>query len=284
MKISCLVPTRGNPLGMSYFADTIFKTASNPDSVEVIFYIDNDDLPSKECADKLKEKYNIKYFFEDRIPLGKAVNECHKLSEGDIFFCGSDDIIMLTEEWDSIVIDAFNKIEDKIALFYGLEVLYNPGGKGGHHFMHRKWLDTLGYITPQYFGTGDNDHSWCNNQFSVVSDKWINSIAESVNRRFFIEIYHQHVNPRFNSSQKFVCRKNGGQVRKDLNSLMRDKINNPKKLYQSPLMREKRKEDVTKLKNSIKDFNSNKQKKYLDLMIDKYPKEIQKEVFGRPKF
>ena len=60
MNISCLLPTRQRPAGMIRLADSIFTTASDPDSIEIIFYIDNDDLPSKECADKLKEKYNIK--------------------------------------------------------------------------------------------------------------------------------------------------------------------------------------------------------------------------------
>mgnify|MGYP003319453233 CR=1 FL=1 len=144
MKISCLVPTRGRVVGMTEFAETIFNTANNSNDVEIIFYIDNDDLPSKERADKLKEKFNINYVFGKRIFQSQTINECCKLAKGDIFFLGADDILVETDNWDNIVVNAFDKIEDKIALFYGLEYLYNPGGKGGHHFMHRKWLDTLG--------------------------------------------------------------------------------------------------------------------------------------------
>ena len=276
MKISCLVPTRGNVVGMTEFADSIFTTATDPSCVEIVFYIDNDDLPSKECADKLKERYNIKYLFENRIPLGKTVDECHKLSSGDIFFCGSDDIIMLTKGWDDIIIDAFDKIEDKIALFYGLELLHDVS-RGGHYFVHRRWLEVLGYITPQYFGTGDNDQTWCNNQFSVVSDKWVNTISKKIMRRFFVEIYHQHVNPRHNKGQKFVRRKHGGPVREDLDLLMKDEDNNPRTLYRS--LKEERRNDAMKLTAAIYDFQSNKQTKFASVITDEYTEEVQRTYF-----
>ena len=278
MKISCLVPTRGRVVGMTEFAETIFNTANNSNDVEIIFYIDNDDLPSKECADKLKERYNIKYLFENRVPLSKAINDCHKLSEGDIFFCGSDDIIMLTKGWDDIIIDAFNKVEDKICLIYGLDGFHRDKLVATHPFLHRRWLEVLGYVTPQYFGTGNNKQTWCNNQFSVVTDKWINAITEKIQRRFFVPVFHQHVSYRHNKTQEFTKRKHD-KTTHDLSLLYHDKENNPKRLYDS--LGQERKNDINKLKDAIHKFQLYKLLHFAEKTKKEYPVEAQQKYFNK---
>ena len=260
MKISCLVPTRGRVVGMTEFTNSIFTTANNPNEVEIIFYIDNDDLPSKECEDKLKEDYNIKYLFKNRVPLSKAINDCHTLSESDIFFCGSDDIVMLTKGWDDVIIHTFDKIEDKIALLYGLDKINRTALFGTHPIVHIRWLDVLGYITPQYFGTGDYG------AFSTVTDKWVNSIARDINRQFFINIFNCHIHPRYNTLQKtppgYTTRQGGHQTTRDLALLRRDKNNNPKQLYKS--LEKERKIDRNKLKQAITDFQFSKINKFIE--------------------
>tara|TARA_R110000824_G_scaffold177002_5_gene356254 strand:- start:217 stop:1152 length:936 start_codon:yes stop_codon:yes gene_type:complete len=180
MKISCLVPTRGRPTKMVRLANSIFTNADTPSSVEIVFYIDNDDLPSKECADKLKEKYNIKYLFEKRIFQSQTYNEICKLATGDIFFIGADDIVVATNHWDTILIDAFDKIEDKIALFYGYDMRCPPRTMPTHPIVHRKWFEVVGHVFPSNFDKGGSDH-------------WVNYIAKKLNRKFFLNICTPHL-------------------------------------------------------------------------------------------
>ena len=182
MKISWIVPTRNRPDGMNLFVNSVFESASNPDSVEIVFYIDNDDLPSKERADKLKEKYNINYIFGKRIFQSQTINECCKLAKGDIFFLGADDILVETDNWDNIVVNAFDKIEDKIALFYGYDNRIPPKLMGTHPIIHRKWYEVVGHIFPPNFDKGG-------------SDIYVNRTASKLNRQFFLNIYTPHLHP-----------------------------------------------------------------------------------------
>jgi len=182
IKISCLVPTRGRVSGMNKFVDSIFNTASNPDNIEIIFYIDNDDMPSKECADNLKGRYNIKYIFKPTIIQSQTINECAKEAIGDIFFLGADDVVVSTKNWDELIINAFNGIEDKIALFYGYDGRQPAKLLGTHPFLHRKWLDVVGHLFPSNFHKG-------------YSDQWVNKIAVKLKRHFFINIFTNHLHP-----------------------------------------------------------------------------------------
>ena len=47
IEYSILVPTRARPSNMKRLCNSVFSTASNPESVEVIFYIDDDDFKAQ---------------------------------------------------------------------------------------------------------------------------------------------------------------------------------------------------------------------------------------------
>ena len=269
MKISSLVPTRGRPDSMTRYVCSVFDTASDPSSIEIIFYIDNDDLPSKIRAEELKEKYNIKYVFDNRITLSQTINECYKLAEGDILFLGSDDLIVRTQNWDKLVLEAYNQIEDKIALVYGHDG-HSPTRFATHPFLHRAWVDVVGYVTPPYFVAG-------------MADKWLNDVAKKINRQVFVNILTQHVNPdvkrvySYKSNLKNIDIKKYKMLLKDI---ARDKditynelahvgsTVDCRAIYDT--LTSERSQNIKDLKNAIEVFQQTKLDTFVDTVSNQY--------------
>ena len=86
IKISALCPTRGRPEQMEKLTVSLFETASDKNSIELIFYIDDDDFSSKNKAIELSQDYNILFIIGKRIVLSQMWNECFKVSSGEILF------------------------------------------------------------------------------------------------------------------------------------------------------------------------------------------------------
>jgi hypothetical protein len=114
--ISVLLPTRGRTTALLKSIQSLIETASNPQRVEILLGIDEDDtdLPpylKEHVAPYLKEhavecKANI---FK---PLGYEnlhtyVNTLAQSATGDWIFFWNDDGVMLTEGWDD-VIESYN--------------------------------------------------------------------------------------------------------------------------------------------------------------------------------
>ena len=61
--------------------------------------------------------------------------------------CG-DDLTFDTPGWDGVVREAFEQTPDKILFAYGNDL--GPHGEtfGTHGFVHRRWVETLGYFVP----------------------------------------------------------------------------------------------------------------------------------------
>jgi hypothetical protein len=269
MKFSSLVPTRGRPDSMTRYVRSVFNTARDPSTIEVIFYIDNDDLPSKDRAEELKEKYNIKYVFGDRIILSQTINECYKLAEGDILFLGSDDLIVRTQDWDKIVLNAYNQIEDKIALVYGHDG-HSPTCFATHPFLHRAWVDVVGYVTPPYFVSG-------------MADKWLNNVAKKINRHIFTNILTQHVNPDVKRVYSYKSNLKNTDIKK-YKTLLKDIERNKDKTYDElayaghtinckeiyDILKPERSQNIKDLLDAIQHFQQTKVNNFVDTVSDKY--------------
>ena len=110
-------------------------------------------------------------------------NELLKITEDEgIIFLAGDDLVMRTDAWDTIVIESFAAIDDRIALFYGVDGAesQHPADFATHPIIHRRWFDVLGYINPPYFS--------CD-----YADTWLNTLADSVNRKFLLPIFNEHM-------------------------------------------------------------------------------------------
>ena len=76
-----------------------------------------------------------------------------------------DDVQIQTQDWDQLIVDQFNKYEDKILMVVpsdgrrkgtqnlGKEVkLWEDKPLPAAHFaVHKNWINTLGYLAPPYF-------------------------------------------------------------------------------------------------------------------------------------
>lgn len=228
--ISVLIPTRNRPFFMKSVVESGLATAKG--QIQFIFYIDNDDTESIKTAIELVQKYmnQVKYLVGERIVLSQMWNECYKVATGEICMHCGDDIMFRTEGWDEIVLNKFAEIPDRIAFIYGDDGLPNGKTLATHGFLHRNWIQTLGYFVPPYFASDFND-------------TWLREVAGRIGRYFFVDIYTEHLHPGI---EKFHL----DQTHKD--RVERHKRENVNELYES--LADKRTEDAEKLQNFINSF------------------------------
>jgi len=180
-KISVLAPTRGRPNSMMELTDSVFTTAKHSEFVDIIFYIDSDDEESQSCANQLAETYGrVKAVIGERIVMSDMWNKCCYASDADIFMQCADDARMRTIGWDGVVRDKFASIEDRIGFVFGYDGIHPKGSFGTLGFLHRKWVEAIGYFLPPFF---EADYS----------DTWINDVGRMLDRFYFIDIFTEHL-------------------------------------------------------------------------------------------
>jgi len=149
MVISICCPTRKRPNQMSRLWNSMINTAYSLSNIELIFYIDNDDQDSIQKYEQMRSD-QIRVVIGERILLSQMWNECQKMARGEIFMVCADDIVFVSEDWDRLIVEEFFKFPDRIILAHGMD-----GGKnerlGTHPFLHKNWVDVVGYFTPPYF-------------------------------------------------------------------------------------------------------------------------------------
>jgi hypothetical protein len=176
--ISILCPTRRREKELIRMVQSVRDTATGP--VEVVAYVDDDDPISVKVCDGLKIKHKV----GPRQLLTQCWNELLPLAEGDILMQGNDDIIFRTKGWDQMVEEAFATCGDKILMVHGSDLAPGAMGKdkfGPHPFVHRRWVNVLGYFIAPYFS-------------SDYGDTWLNDIANILGRRLYLpfEVEHMH--------------------------------------------------------------------------------------------
>ena len=235
MKISILCPTRNRPHHIQAVYDSGMDTAKNKSDIDFSFYIDNDDTLSESKFNEMN-KLNIKVTKGDRICLSVMWNEAYKKAEGEILMHCGDDILFKTKDWDELIINAFNQYEDKIVLVggndgSGKEV--HDGKFFTHGFIHRNWVNAVGYFVPPYFSSDYND-------------TWLNDVARLVGRWHYIpELLTEHMHPAW---------KKRPDDQTDIDRCARHYRDNVRQLYDD--LSYKRIEDAVKLQSYILEFNS----------------------------
>jgi len=113
--ISILVPTRRRSAKYSRMLDSLFSLADSPDDLEVITYIDDDDIESLTLDTSL---WNVVKIVGPREAMGKLNAACYARSRGDIIMLGNDDMVVRTRGWDTRVRDEVERFPDKVYLLY----------------------------------------------------------------------------------------------------------------------------------------------------------------------
>jgi len=180
--IAIITATRGRPVGLDRFIESMVLNSNNQDNVRFYLYIDEDDFETIEHIKNIKYANNIKAIIGPRIKLPEAQNVLASVATEDIFFLGADDLVMRTKGWDDLIISFFDASPDKIWLVYG-----EDGGNQAiatHPIIHRKWVETLGYLMPTYF---ESDYT----------DTWLDDIASRLNRKIKLPMFNEHMHFTF---------------------------------------------------------------------------------------
>lgn len=230
--ISLLLPTRQRPDNLKRLVDSINETASNPSDIELVTYIDDDDW--------LYEALDLEIAWgraggprtdsDGLVNLSAMWNRCYDACHGDIIMHCGDDIVFRTRGWDDIVRNAFDAVPDKILFTYGWDGI-QPKTFGTHGFVHRRWIEAVGYWLPPLFSSDFND---C----------YLNDVAKLIGRHRFIDIYTEHLH---------FCI---GKAEQDLNTqerLARHERDRPQDLYNSPMVQQMIADAAERLRGAMRE-------------------------------
>lgn len=221
MKISILLPTRRRYYNMIRLMNSLRETSTV--MPEVIAYIDDDD----ETVNEVRAIEGVTVLYGPRMTLAKYWNVCLKYATGDILMQCGDDVIFRTKGWDGIVISAFENYLDKIILVHGDDG-FQPSTFGTHVFLHRNWVNAVGYFSPPYF-----ESDFC--------DTWLNHVANEIGRRIHVPIMTEHMHPVAKKAE-------WDQTHQE--RLAREREQNPQYIYNQ--LAPERERDIEKLRKVIK--------------------------------
>mgnify|MGYP003135454150 CR=1 FL=1 len=182
--ISILCPTKNRCEGLERMWLSALDTADAPTSIELVLYIEKDDHASLNQVKQFEEKYGnqvLKIVSSKDVIYSDLHNICCQHSTADIFLCAADDLIFRTQSWDSVVKNIFIESNDKIMYVYPNDGHWGEE-LGTHGFFHKRWYNTLGYISPPFF-TVD------------YADNYIMDVSRSLNRAIYLShvlLEHMH--------------------------------------------------------------------------------------------
>ena len=178
MDISILLPTRGRSDLLMNSLNSLYDSATNFDSIEIIFGLDNDDVLGLEnflhkvipWIEERKGNHKIQMFK----PMGyhnlhQYVNKLAEISTGNWLFFWNDDAVMKTQGWD-------DQIRARVGEFKLLSVItHNEHPYSIFPIIPRDWYTVLGHLS----------------QHSLV-DSYTSTIAYSLDIFERIPIYCSH--------------------------------------------------------------------------------------------
>ena len=228
--ISILCPTRGRPEFMERLVQSAIET-SEWNNYEFIFYIDDDDQESIDQHEELKLIADVDAVIAPRCNLSQAWNKAYEKASGEIFFHAGDDLIFKTRLWDEKVSLQFRQSKDKILFVGGQDGFHAPEKNFlTHGFLHRNWVETVGYFVPPYFSSDFND-------------TWLNEVADMIGRKIYLkDLLIEHMHPL--AGKHFWDRTH--QER-----LERHRLDKPQNIYAKKAPERER--DAAKLNQFIKD-------------------------------
>lgn len=178
MKIAILTPTRGRPLRLNEFMNSVLGYAHSPDQVMMFNYIDHTDPKLEEYKSLLAGYYrpsSVVNVYGEEKSVSKSWNDLASMAHewgADVFIMGNDDLVYRTMDWDQKLKYELAKYPDEIYCAW-MEDKINGERHCAFPIVSRKWYDTLGYFTPGVFHFGYND-------------TWLFDIARRIDRLHFL--------------------------------------------------------------------------------------------------
>ena len=141
---SLLLPTRGRPDAVRELLNSLKRTTRNPEQIELILYLDEDDALSHEIEDDV---FTLVKLIRPRAVMGVMTCECYRFSSGRYLMLANDDVVFRTEAWDRIVAEALGAWGDGIALAWGNDLVHGARF-ATHPFLTRRFCEILGGPCP----------------------------------------------------------------------------------------------------------------------------------------
>lgn len=153
--ISLLMPTRGRVDMAKRFFNSVLDTAKHPEAIEVILYVDEDDVESH-TLDQF-EGLTVRKVIGLRKTMGHYNTTCLQASKGDIIVLANDDMVIRTPGWDERLREVDAQYPDKIYLAYANDLF-----KGEHlstfPILSRLCCDLIGNPYPLEYKAGWIDY------------------------------------------------------------------------------------------------------------------------------
>ncbi len=190
--ISILLPTRKRIPKLAQMMKSASDTAQQ--TFELVIYVDDD--PETDSmffsnwtgvAPEGTKKLTVLHGEKRR--LAEYWNDCAAAATGDILMLANDDLVFHTPGWSEKIEAAFAESQDKILCVHADNGQPNAASFCTHPFIHRKWVDAVGYFVPPQF-EGD------------FTDTWIWDVANRINRRVYLpDVKIEHLHHIYQKSQ-----------------------------------------------------------------------------------
>lgn len=114
--ISLLLPSRKRPALALRFLRSVLETAAYTDDVEVVLYVDDDDIDSHgiDCPG-----LHLVRIVGPRQSMGAYNTACLARARGDIIMLVNDDVVIRSQGWDEVLRELDASVQDQIYLAYG---------------------------------------------------------------------------------------------------------------------------------------------------------------------
>jgi hypothetical protein len=178
--ISVLCPSRGRPVFARELLESI-RATSVLKFVELILRLDDDDPFLGEYLDQVSGT-DVTTIVGGRVVLSQCWNEAAAKAQNDVLMLCGDDIRFRTQGWDSYVLQTIYSVPDRILLVHGRDGIQDDK-VATHPFLHRRWMETVGYFVPPLFASDYND-------------MWLTEVADAIGRRRYLPyVYTEHLHP-----------------------------------------------------------------------------------------
>src|SRR3989338_5326170 len=144
---SLILPTRNHVALVYRLLNNLVETTDVLNQIEVVLYIDEDDLASQRIEHALVPLVKV---IQPKNTMGYMTQACFEASSGRYIVLLNDDAVIRTTNWDRKVLAAFLKFPDEIVLVYCNDLYY---GKSMSTFpiLPRKTCELMDKICPVDF-------------------------------------------------------------------------------------------------------------------------------------
>lgn len=182
--VSVLLPTRKHPKELCEAIDSLHSLAHNPNDIEYLLWIDDDDDATLKIFDRMKGLINVRAHVAPRVGyrnMHVMVNALAARAGGDWLLLFNDDAKIRTEKWDFVLA---NSCIEGITPWHGdVDVcLYICQSIGRHDalefaFLRRATFEILGHYS-----------------LNCHCDSWIANVTAGASSAFHIPINILHTN------------------------------------------------------------------------------------------